>query len=377
LASDKKRILVLYVDRDNDVGRTTGIKTPILGREANLKAAMEFIMREPEDADANAMFAALQVYRSLLSDERYTCEVATITGSGGRGVEADIKVASELNEVLKVFPADSVILVSDGVSDEEVLPIIQSKVPIASVRRVVIRQSRGVEETYLLFTRYLRLMVEDPRYSPFFLGIPGLFIIALAVLTILNLLSYAGIALMIAAGFIMFIKGFRVDEKVVRAWSKSPIMFFSSLIALLTFGVALYLGADSVVKQVELKPELLSLSNVPRLLGVFLALRGGGALPFKVYASDIIMVGIIILIVGRGVEKYVSGAPKLWHEVVTLVFCLMFIFVLREVTALLNDPSLSPLGFLTWMLLTSLTCASLVLTFIVYEKVTKKLGGEK
>lgn len=372
MASDKRRVLVLYVDRDNDVGKATRVKTPIIGQEANLKAAMEFITREPEDADANAMFAALQVYKNLLSDDRYICEIATIAGLGGRGVEADIKVASELDEVLKGFPADSVILVSDGVSDEQVLPIVQSKVPIASVRRVVVKQSRGIEEAYFLLTKYLRLVVEDPRYSPFFLGIPGVFMIALAVLIILNLVSYAGIALMLIAGSTMVIKGFRIDERAVRAWSKSPIMFFSSFIALLTFVIALYLGAGAVISQVKLKPEYLSLSNVPRLLGTFLALTGREAFPFKVYSSDIIMVGVIILVVGKGVEKYVNGIPKIWHEVVTLVFCLMFIVVLREVAALLNNPTLNPIAFLTWMLLTSLTCASLILTFIVYERLIKR-----
>jgi len=38
------KTLVLCIDRDNDFGRKTGIKSPIIGREENLKAAQSLAL---------------------------------------------------------------------------------------------------------------------------------------------------------------------------------------------------------------------------------------------------------------------------------------------------------------------------------------------
>ena len=34
-------LLVIAIDRDNDLGRKTGIRSPVIGRESNVKAAIE------------------------------------------------------------------------------------------------------------------------------------------------------------------------------------------------------------------------------------------------------------------------------------------------------------------------------------------------
>jgi len=76
-----ERILILCIDRDNDVGKKTGVETPIIGRDNNMSSATKLILRDPEEADANAMFEAIKICDSLKeasSSEEY--EVATITG---------------------------------------------------------------------------------------------------------------------------------------------------------------------------------------------------------------------------------------------------------------------------------------------------------
>ena len=60
-----ERILVLCVDRDDDLGVKGGIKTPVLGRKENIKAATALILRDPEEPDANAMFEAIRIYDRL------------------------------------------------------------------------------------------------------------------------------------------------------------------------------------------------------------------------------------------------------------------------------------------------------------------------
>jgi len=112
----EEKILVLCVDRDGDIGAKTGIKTPIIGRKENLEAAIALALKDPEEADANAMFEAVRIYDRLEQERKLheKLQVATISGTELGGVGADRKIVAELNEVLKKFPANEVILVTDG-----------------------------------------------------------------------------------------------------------------------------------------------------------------------------------------------------------------------------------------------------------------------
>ena len=181
--SENKSVLILCVDRDNDIGLKTGIKTPIIGRKDNVEAATRLALVEPEESDANAMFGAIRAYDDLskaANGEEY--QMATIVGSEFGGVKADKQLRDQLLDVLARFPSDDVILVTDGFSDEAALPIIQSHVRILSVRRVVVKHSERIEESWAIFSRYLAKLVEDPYYSRWVLGAPGILLLALAFL---------------------------------------------------------------------------------------------------------------------------------------------------------------------------------------------------
>ena len=160
----QKRILILCVDRDGDIEVKTGIKTPLLGRTANLDGAVSLALKDPEEPDANAMFEAVRLYDRLQNEKQpqEIFEVATISGSELGGVSADRKLVAELNNLLDSFSANEVILVSDGYSDEAILPLVESRVPVSSVRRIVIKHSESIEETAAVFTKYMRLLVNNP-----------------------------------------------------------------------------------------------------------------------------------------------------------------------------------------------------------------------
>ena len=211
---EQKRILILCVDRDDDLSLKTGVKTPVAGREENLNAAVAFALKDPEEPDANAMFEAVRIYDRLQdeSESKEIFEIATISGSELGGVGADRKIVAELSELLSSFPASEVILVSDGYSDEAVLPLIESRVPVSSVRRIVVKHSESIEETAALFTRYLKMITENPRYSRIALGLPGLLFLILGILSIFDLLYYYWIAFIFVISVFMLIKGFGVDR---------------------------------------------------------------------------------------------------------------------------------------------------------------------
>ena len=55
-------LLVICVDRDNDLGKKAGVKGPVIGREKNLEAASKLALADPTESDANSIFAAVKKY---------------------------------------------------------------------------------------------------------------------------------------------------------------------------------------------------------------------------------------------------------------------------------------------------------------------------
>ncbi|MCD6510883.1 MAG: DUF373 family protein [Thermoprotei archaeon] len=372
MSSRPKRILVLYIDRDDDLGVKAGIRSPIVGREENFKAASSFALRAPEDADVNAMFAAIQTYDNLKAQGFAECEVATITGSPNGGLEADLKISTELDMVLKRFPAESIIMVSDGVDDEQVLPIIQSKVPVISVRRVVVQQSKSVEETYMLLLRYLKKVMEVPHYRRLFLGFPGILTLSLASLALLNLLQYASLLIIMLIGLIMCVKGFSLDERAAdyyrrftHWWSAAPILFFAYFVATITFVVGLYMGAtscyDSLDKGLAYVISMLILAPSPEAL---------------LHSIDAFIASALIILVGNTLNSWLADEELVWRNVVGAVFVSLSRQIFIELGMILRRSG-SLLILLYWTILTLVVSASLTIIFMVREKFRRKTSKDQ
>ncbi len=326
-AQTQKRILILCVDRDGDLEVKAGIKTPLLGRTANLDGAVALALKDPEEPDANAMFEAVRLY-DRLHDEKQpeeVFEVATISGSDLGGVSADRKLVSELNNLLESFSANEVILVSDGFSDEAVLPLVESRVPVSSVRRIVIKHSESIEETAAVFTKYIRLLVDNPRYARMALGLPGLLVFIFGVLWAINNYVYPGaiyfygIAIVIVVGGFLLFKGFGVDRatKGFYEWARdySPpslpmqISNYTVIAGILCIAVSVYLGIANVNINVAPAADLGGwLSMTPRVAYYFLT----GII-------DLLVAGICIVLLGRSVRLYVERNSRLLRNVALIV----------------------------------------------------------
>lgn len=315
--SEQKRVLVLCVDRDGDLGAKAGVKTPVVGREDNINAAVSLALKDPEEPDANAMFEAVRIYDRLKSENRpeEVVEVATLSGSELGGISADRKVVVELNDLLHSFEATEVILVSDGYSDEAVLPVVQSRIPVSSVRRIIIKHSESIEETAALFSRYLRLLVDNPRYSRLVLGVPGVLILLLGILSYFGFVQYYVLVLGIVVSVILVVKGFGVDRTVrgFYKWAKeySPpplrvqISSFSAGAGVLLVVLGVYLGgaraAAEAAAEVTPQPDIAGyLSLLPRLTGFFI----GDAITLTV-------IGVCVALLGRAIRWYLEHDVRL------------------------------------------------------------------
>ena len=239
-ASVATNLLVICVDRDNDVGKKAGISTPVVGRNACIEAAQRLALEDPEDADSNAIFSAIKTYEDLVSSG-YKAQVITVAGAETRSVQGDEKIASEIKSVLSKFSADGAVIVSDGEDDEMVIPVIQNVIPVVSIQRVVMKVSRTIEHSYAVFGKFLKMVVYDPRYSKFFLGVPGILLLigGIGVLTGYTAEIFAVLVGILGGAFL--IRAFDID-KAWSNWAKPTPEGFIRLFTLIT-GLILIAGS--------------------------------------------------------------------------------------------------------------------------------------
>ena len=236
IKSKDSNILILAIDIDNDLYRKTGISGPLMGRVQNLNGASQLALADPEDSDSNTMFYAVHLYDKM-KDEGYSVEVATVTGSEKEGYEADKEVARQLELVLNKYKSDECILVTDGPSDERVLPIIQSRVKISSVQQVIIKQAEGAENTYYAIMEKLK----EPHFARTVFGLPALILILFAVSYFLGTGWILPVALI---GIYLLAKGFGLEEALINSFKslgfsidRMSFVFYMSAILFAVTGV--------------------------------------------------------------------------------------------------------------------------------------------
>ena len=280
-------LLIVCIDRDNDVQERTGVKTPIVGKGPCMDAATKLALADPEEADANAIFAAVKEYDDLVAKgER--CEVMVAGGLFDRGVMGDKKIRKEIGTTLSSFPADGLVVISDGIEGEELVPVIQSLAPIVSVKRIVIKHSRSVEESYAVLGRYIRMLLFDPRYARYALGIPGIIFIGLVMIYVVYPPA-AALVLTIFIGIVFIIRGFDVDRKIEsigRLSATGLLRLFSAIVSILVIivgiatGVSVFFNCSPatgltatqpciITRTVASNPQLIVL-HIPEIVGYFI-----------------------------------------------------------------------------------------------------------
>lgn len=310
-ASTANRLLVICVDRDNDVGEKAGIVTPVIGRDSCIEAAQRLALEDPEDADSNSIFAAIKTYEDLIS-KGYQVEVVTIAGVKNRGVQADEKILVEAKKVLEKFSANGAVIVSDGEDDESVIPVIQNVLPVISVQRVVMKVSRSVEYSYAVFGKYLKMIAYDSKYSKFFLGVPGILLLIGGVATIFGYTAEIFAVLVSILGAAFLIRAFDID-RAWASWSKPTPMGFIRIFTMVT-GVLLILssvpaGINAVdTTLLENDTQLIAKITDKIIIGQFVA----GALPILWIGMGAIFAGILL-------SNWIGGIPRQISDVLRII----------------------------------------------------------
>ncbi|AEH25012.1 DUF373 family protein [Pyrococcus yayanosii] len=311
------RVLILAIDRDDDFGVKADVRGPVIGRDACVKAALKLSLADPEDSDANVLYAAVKLYDELKGKGEFDeVGVALITGHPDVGVKSDLELGRQLEEVLKKFPADGVITVTDGAEDEQVFPLISSRVPIISTRRVVVKQSPGIETTYYVIARYVREILSDPEASKILLGIPGMIVLlyGLARLISIKYPPSAQIVSSAVTGFVMllvggyfFAKGFGIRVSLRESITKGFITFISVVTGLLVITA----GAINVYLRLEdIALEMIGGQPGSELIALLIFLNA---------VNSTFILGLAIMVGGKIIQGYLRRDYHLWYYVTGLV----------------------------------------------------------
>ena len=310
-ASTANKLLVICIDRDNDVGEKAGIITPVIGRNACIEAAQRLALEDPEDADSNSIFAAIKTYEDLIS-KGYKVEVVTVAGVKNRGIHADEKILAETRKVLEKFSANGAVIVSDGEDDESVIPVIQNVLPVISVQRVVMKVSRSVEYSYAVFGKYLKMIAYDSRYSKFFLGVPGILLLIGGIATVFDFSAEIFAVLVSILGGAFLIRAFDID-RAWSNWSKPTPMGFIRIFTMVA-GVLLILssvpaGISAVDSElIEDNTELIVLITNKVIIGQFVA----GLLP-------ILWIGMGSIVSGTLLSNWIGGVPRQITDILRII----------------------------------------------------------
>jgi len=221
--------LVVCVDRDG----TLGPNGPIVGWEAVQALVTDVGIDDPEDSRVNCLLETLSVARDL-RDEGEDPLVAVISGGGGDGINGDRAVARGIDTLVADNDIEAAIVVTDSASDERLVPIIESRVQVDAVDRVVVRQSHDIQSTYYLLKQFLG----DEELRGTVLVPIGAALLAFPVLLLLaDDVAIALSAIAAVIGTFLLYKGLGIDDFVATLPRRVRDAFYSGQVSLVTYVV--------------------------------------------------------------------------------------------------------------------------------------------
>jgi len=365
ISTHYRRVLVVCIDRDNDLGKNGGVETPVFGRDQCISAGTRLAIEDPEDADANSIFGAVKIYEELVT-KGYETEVAVIAGAYNRGVEADEKISSELIAVLSKFKAEGIVIVSDGEDDETVIPLIQAMIPVISIQRIIMRHSRSVEYSYAVFGKYIKMLIYDPRYSKFFLGVPGALLIASGFATIFGFTREALALVLSILGVAFVIRAFDIDKAIGSLNRTTPSTFiriFSTFAGIMIILVGISNGISSI-------PD----GAVPKDASIT------GIITNRIVVGDFVHGSITLIWIGLGtifggilLSNWFKGSIRILSDILRLVILGLIFIPAIQFTSVLTEKT-NPFNLISSLFIG--LAITLVATTFLFQYFRNKKGGE-
>jgi len=234
------------------------------------------------------------------------------------------------------------------------------------VHRVVVQQSRGVEESFILFLNYARRLVEEEKYRRYSLGIPGLL---LASYIVLNMIvpGFVWQVLLLILGLALLLKGFSLDTLILESYRASPLVFTSIMASALLVILSIITGVNYIASLGALEGA--------EAVGYFLLANLGG----QILTLDLLVLSIVLPLTTRMLDSLFVGKSVSFGDYGMILFLVLFRQILFEYSKILVGGG-SIFSLLYWMAITIVITAFIVALFTLVSKRTEKEatkgGGE-
>ncbi|MFW6017746.1 MAG: DUF373 family protein [Halapricum sp.] len=223
--------LVVCIDRGGAV--TGDADAPVVGWEAVESLVTDFGVEDPEDSQVNCLLESLRVARDL-EDDGDEAVVAVLSGVGDP-VSIDRAVARQTDQLIGEYDPDSAVVVVDSAEDERLVPIIESRITVDAVDRVVVRQARDIESTYYLLKQ---LLGDEELRETVFVPVGAALIVFPVLLLLVGDIAVAFGAIAAVFGVFLLYKGLGIDELLEIATAQIQRALYSGQVALVTYVVA-------------------------------------------------------------------------------------------------------------------------------------------
>ncbi|MFP4530454.1 MAG: DUF373 family protein [Halodesulfurarchaeum sp.] len=279
--------LVVGIDRTGDVPGQTDVSLPLSGAETVSNLIVELGMADPEDTTVNALLEALAVARDIEA-EGDSAVVAVVSGNAEGVVSADQAIADQIDQLLAEYDPDSAIVVIDSTEDERLLPIIESRIQVDSVDRVVVRQARDLESTYYLLKQFLA----DEELRGTVLVPIGIVMLVFPAILMLSDVAVAVGSITAVIGTFLLYRGFGIDERLATLSNQARDALYSGRISIVTSVIAAGLALVGIFVGVLGTSEL-GLDRLQLVTGM----------AFAYYSVPWIALGAIAATIGRLVDE--------------------------------------------------------------------------
>ena len=227
--------LVVYLDVNEGGNRDSSEESQYLVGQEEVEELVSIVgLEDPENSQVNCLLEALKVTKELEhAGER--AEVAVVSGRSGAIVsETDRSLARQLDLLLEEVKPDSAVLVIGSIEQERLIPILESRIRIDAVDRVIVRQIHDLESKYYLAKRFL---ADDELRSTILVPMG-------VVLTVLPILSYlvdvrTTFAVITAIlGIFLLYKSLDIDDSIAIIPEKIRETLYSGRVSVVTYVVA-------------------------------------------------------------------------------------------------------------------------------------------
>ena len=197
--------LVVCIDRGAVIADTAG-ETPVVGERAVQSLVTNVGLDDPENSRVNCLLEGLRLTRER-RDEGEEPVLAAVSAPD-ESVDSDRAIAQQIDDLLADHPVESAVVVTDNAADERLVHVIESRVRVDGVSRVVVRQARDLESTYYLLKQFLA----DEQLRTTVLVPIGLFLLAVPVLVAVQNVTVALATIASVVGLFLLYKGLGVDD---------------------------------------------------------------------------------------------------------------------------------------------------------------------